>query len=315
MAVALSTLSHRFVVAQDICTLFVELPFLSSFQDVELDVGREAVRIALPGESAPRHVTWPAEVEGRQDVENSSARFSRKNEQLVVKMPLLVERSEASTVKDETTPVDKSHAVSAQEAVDKLMSVTGGVLKNVDNAADKHEVSTTATQHLRVSDQKVQGSGWNANSWHWEERPMIKWSQSWFEEELNSASLPILDGLAHVRFLDTSEMFKGDVSLMVRKGRPVVLYELSGTCRWVTDPRAGSDFHTRGKIWIKDWNSEEGAVEGVEAANIEVDVSIDTSEGRRVSKAVKVDVARYMRLTLKNFLEALVSQAAAPKKA
>lgn len=347
MAVGSSALSHRFVVAQDICTLFVELPFLSSFEDVELDVGCEAVRIGLPGESLPRHVTWPAEVGGRQDIEKSSARFSRKNAQLIVKLPLASE----SDVVSAQTPVEKplsekSDVVSVQKPVEKPLSVTCEVSKNVQRLRDleekqerlrdsetkrlrdlkekqeslrdsettqKQEISKTASQHLRVSEEKVLGSGWNANSWHWEERPMIKWSQSWFEDELNSVSLPILDGLAHLRFLDTADILKGEISLSVRKGRPIVLYELTGMCRWVTDPRPGSDFHTRGKIWIKDFTSDEGAVEGVDSATLEVDVSIDTTEGRRVSKAVKVDLARHMRLTLKRFLEALVSQAAAPK--
>jgi len=139
---------------------------------------------------------------------------------------------------------------------------------------------------------------------------MIKWSQTWFNETLSSVAWPLLEGRVNFSFLNPEDILKGDISLCVRKGKPLVLYELDACCRWTVLPLDGTPgFQCRGTFWIRNFTSEDGLEAGTEAAEIECAVGIDTSKGRYVSKAVKDDGVRRMRSVLKQFLDELVSQA------
>lgn len=299
-------LEHRFALSQEVCTLTVDLISMSSLEGVDVDIGREAVRIKLPGDASSQLIHWPTEVVGRFDVDMASAKFSRKHSQLILKLAL---RNSHGSEPDES-PVQEAEAEAVASLLEGASMEAAKLSAGIPDAQAKAQQPADRAVHQAVSTQKVQGSGWNASSWHWEERPMIKWSQCWLEETLSAESLPLQGGLADIQFIDTSDVLKGDISLCVRKGRPVVLYELSAMFRWQAVPREEGSFRCVGKTWVREFTSEEGAVEGVESAEIEIDVGIDTSKGRSVSKAAKQDIALYTRRLLKRFLEELVNQAA-----
>merc|ERR1712039_744891 len=96
------------------------------------------------------------------------------------------------------------------------------------------------------------------------------------------------------------------------KGRPVVLYDLTAVCRWEVLPVDDKMGVTRGKFWIKNFTSEDGAEAGPTDAEIELDVKIDTSKGRCLSQAVREKGIPFMRTILKRFLDAIVSTAVVP---
>jgi len=363
-------LAHRFVVADSSCTLTVDLPStLSSLNDVELDVGCDAVRVRLPGACAASVIDWPSEVQGRLDFEKSSAKFSRKHAHLIVKLPLseltevdvcsggLAADAPVSRIAPEhaversptvcTTPTSgsagkqqtleeklqqqyaqklKESAAGRQQEEAARVKVSEEAAKAKQAAREKEAARVAAAKLVSTSGQQstgedeqqlherdVQGSGWNVGSFHWEERPMIKWSQAWFNEKLPSVSWPLCEGRVNFEFSETKyDILKdgGDISLCVRKGKPIVLYELDACIRWGVLPVDGTpEFQCRGTFWIRNFTSEDGAEAGPEAAEIECAVGIDTSKGRYVSKAVKDDGVRRMRLMLKQFLDELVSQA------
>lgn len=319
MAQTLGPLPHYFAMAGNACRLTVALPStFSSANDVVLDVGCEAVRVGLLGACTASLINCPVGLKGRIDVKKSSAKFSRKRAQLIVKLPLseLAEDACSGEIVDAATPVSKcapEQTVERSPLVCTTPSGGTGDKKLAENVTVRQELASTSGQQLH--ERKVQGSGWNANSWHWEERPMIKWSQAWFNQKFASVSWPLLYGRVNFSFSEIDDVLKGDISLCVRKGRPVVLYELTAMCRWKVLPLAGTeDFQCRGSISIRDFTSEEGLDSGPEAAEIEVAVNIDTSKGRYASKAVKDGgVLRNMRSVLKQFLDELIGQAASPK--
>jgi len=358
-------------VADSSCTLTVELPStLPSLNDVELDVGCDAVRIRLPEACTAVVIDWPSEVQGRLGLEKSSAKFSRKHAHLVVKLPLAeltevdvcsgdvtdapvpriapehaAERSprlsntptngSADKQQELEVKLQQQYAQKLKESAASRQQAEAARVKAAEEAARAKEaardeaarvaaakrVSGSGQQQIAEDDTEqgqqlhertVQGSGWNAGSWHWEERPMIKWSQAWFNEKLPLVSWPLCEGHVNLSFLKPEDILKdgGDISLCVRKGKPVVLYELDAMIRWGVLPVDGTpDFQCRGTFWIRNFTSEDGAEAGPETAEIECAVGIDTSKGRYVSKAVKDAGVRRMRLMLKQFLDDLVWQA------
>merc|ERR1719253_1362556 len=48
----------------------------------------------------------------------------------------------------------------------------------------------------------VQGSVWNANAWHWEEKPMTSWAHSWLRSKLDSLTIELLAGMAMSTLMD-----------------------------------------------------------------------------------------------------------------
>jgi len=294
-------LSHRFVVEDNSCTLTVDLPStLSSLKDVELDVGSEAVRIGLPGACSASVIDWPAEVHGRLDLEKSSSKFSRKHAHLIVKLPLFelagIDACNGEVLNAPVSRIAPDHAVERSAAV--------------CTAPDDEEVAGTPT----VEWKNDQGSSCNDNIWHWKERPMIKWSQTWFSENLASVEWKMGTGGQEINFafLEPNNVLKGDISLCVREGKPVVLYELDACIRWQVDtaPQArcfgARECKCRGKFLIRNFTCANGLEAGPEGAEIECALEIDTSKDRFATKFVKDDGVRQMRSVLKQFLNELV---------
>ncbi|CAK0849587.1 unnamed protein product, partial [Prorocentrum cordatum] len=73
-------------------------------------------------------------------------------------------------------------------------------------------------------------SVWNANAWHWEEKPMTQWAQGWLRERLLGLTVRLLDGAVSAHFTDAS--VSGDASVSIRKGQVVSLFQLSIQGRW-----------------------------------------------------------------------------------
>merc|ERR1712232_787517 len=93
-------------------------------------------------------------------------------------------------------------------------------------------------RRLRPSEGSVQGSVWNAGSWHWEEKKMNSWAYAWLQNKLASLTMKLFGGLASVTLSNVST--SGDASVSVRKGRPIALFLLCIECTWsVTESAAG----------------------------------------------------------------------------
>lgn len=149
----------------------------------------------------------------------------------------------------------------------------------------------------------VDGSVWNPNAWHWEERSMTSWSQTWLTRELVALSVPLCGGTASAVLsgVDVS----GDASVSIRKGRPIVLFQLSITARWKAAP--GNEGllmgEAQGTVSILDFTSEDGA----KNAAVEVQVSSDNST-RILPQEFRRDGVRAVRALLGRYVEALKGQ-------
>merc|ERR1719482_532270 len=80
-----------------------------------------------------------------------------------------------------------------------------------ERAKAEAALKTTAEQRTRLAaEQKqqeearrvkpgegaVQGSVWNANAWHWEEKPMTTWAHTWLQRKLEGLTFSMFGGMA-----------------------------------------------------------------------------------------------------------------------
>mmetsp|Transcript_19817 Transcript_19817/g.46076 ORF Transcript_19817/g.46076 Transcript_19817/m.46076 type:complete len:499 (+) Transcript_19817:62-1558(+) len=155
----------------------------------------------------------------------------------------------------------------------------------------------------------IQGSTWNVNAWHWEEKPMNRWAHAWLTEKLTGFSRTMLGGMATATFMAPS--VSGDASVSVRKGKPIILFQLQLTCEWAVSGNSTGVGDTKGKLLIPAFTSEEaGAV-------CKIDVVEEPSVGRRPSgqllAAFRRDCLPAVRSILVEFAEALREQGSSAK--
>lgn len=258
----------------------VDLPFLESMDGVMLDVGTDSVRIGLPGTEAPRLIELPEGVRGGA-ASTASARFSRKRGQLLVALPV--------------------------NEVGAAVPIEPAAVEPADVQPRSAAASPNGSQAVTAScGPSVQGSVWNADSWHWEERNMTKWTSEWFVRELQGFCCSLADGTADFAFMDVcvadAGPVKGEASLSVRKRKPVLDFTLSIVCRWRVETRSVDGALTRGCLRIPDFCSDD-AIDDVE---IQMDATIDQSKGRYLSGAVRQEVTPLVRRLLLRYTEEMI---------
>jgi len=160
----------------------------------------------------------------------------------------------------------------------------------------------------RVQTEVVQGSAWNTNSWHWEERPRTEWAHAWLKKELQALSVSLLGGLATASF--TEVQVSGDASISIRKGRPIMLFQLALQGGWTVGEEIVGVGAGCGLIHVPDFTSEEGA----EGASIKIDTA-SSSAGNRAKRpppqlmsALQREAIPQIRQVLTGFMQALKAQ-------
>lgn len=159
-----------------------------------------------------------------------------------------------------------------------------------------------ATRRVQPGEGAVSGSVWNANAWHWEEKPMTAWAQSWLQRQLDGLTLSFLGGLASAVLAETK--VSGDASVSVRKGRPISLFQLRIECAWSVTATAAGVGEARGSIIVPEFTSEDGAKGSIE---------VQASSGGKSSSAQLVAALRRegipaVRAVLSRFSDELKGQ-------
>eukprot|EP00927_Polykrikos_kofoidii_P040156 TRINITY_DN34372_c0_g1_i1.p1 TRINITY_DN34372_c0_g1~~TRINITY_DN34372_c0_g1_i1.p1 ORF type:complete len:608 (+),score=93.77 TRINITY_DN34372_c0_g1_i1:92-1915(+) len=197
---------------------------------------------------------------------------------------------------------DIARRLAEKEAVAEAQRLCGGVQSQIAAEQQQREKEFRQSQPSREEfGETVQGSIWNVNAWHWEERPMTEWSRSWLERELACLSVNLLSGLAE--FTVSKTQVCGDASVSVRKGRPICLFQLSLECRWAASPRVDGLGEAIGKFSVPEFTSEDP----IERVTIDVEVIRDQSKGRLTTSA-KAEGAPAVRKVLFRFADALRGQ-------
>ena len=74
-----------------------------------------------------------------------------------------------------------------------------------------------------------QGSVWNTNSYHWEEKSVGKWADDTLKQTVSQFSYKFND--ATLTVIEIKE-FKGEASMSVRKGKKIVQFDYNIIMKW-----------------------------------------------------------------------------------
>merc|ERR1719281_1271638 len=129
--------------------------------------------------------------------------------------------------------MDKARRAAESEKANQARETTAAI------QAQMLEQQKSQEQIKKISSQDaVEGSTWNANAWHWEEKPATDWAKQRLTSRLESLSIQLLGGGAQAKLTDVK--VTGDASVSVRKGKVIVLFSLAISCKWIAT-LAGSD--------------------------------------------------------------------------
>lgn len=155
-------------------------------------------------------------------------------------------------------------------------------------------------RRVKPADGAVQGSVWNANAWHWEEKPMTTWAHTWLQRKLEGLTASVLGGLATVTF--ASPQVSGDASVSVRKGRPIALFQLRLECKWAVAASAAGVGEAQGTLVVPEFTSEDGARGS--AIEVQAASSVKKSSGQIIA-AIRREGNPVVREVLAQFIDEL----------
>lgn len=149
----------------------------------------------------------------------------------------------------------------------------------------------------------VQGSVWNANAWHWEEKPKTSWAHSWLQSKLDNLTASMLGGLASLTLSETK--VSGDASVSVRKGRPVALFCLRLECKWAVKASDAGIGEAHGTLLVPEFTSEDGPKSS--AIEVQASTQVKKSSAQLVA-GVRRDALPAVRAILAEFMSELTGQ-------
>ena len=143
------------------------------------------------------------------------------------------------------------------------------------------------------------GSILPSQSWHWESRKYDKWAAETIARLLKTVD--VTSETNRVRILDVASC-KAEASVNIRKGKKIVVFELSFKCNWDGSVIAGPTSESCG-----------GEVEVVDVMqdDLDEDFNVRVSLLRATSNAVGVPCKELMRTAGASALRAVVRQFAA----
>ncbi|XP_058515472.1 activator of 90 kDa heat shock protein ATPase homolog 2-like, partial [Ochotona princeps] len=114
----------------------------------------------------------------------------------------------------------------------------------------------SATSH-QPTPLEGRGSVWNPSSYHWEEKPMTSWCQETLKDRLSNTGFHILDNSTTLQLFNIT--VEGEASNTIRKGRKLVIFDLTIGADWTATARDESGVFladSRGRLEINDFTSE-----------------------------------------------------------
>jgi len=121
--------------------------------------------------------------------------------------------------------MDKARRAEEQAKAQKAREATASMqAQMLEQQKGQEQIRRITTQ------ESVEGSTWNANAWHWEEKPATDWAKQRLTSKLENLSIQLLGGGAQAKLTDVQ--VSGDASVSVRKGKVIVLFSMSIKCKW-----------------------------------------------------------------------------------
>jgi len=193
---------------------------------------------------------------------------------------------------------DAARRAEERAKVADALQVTAGQRTHL--AAEQKQLEEA--RRVKPVEGAVQGSVWNANAWHWEEKPATSWAHAWLQRKLDGLTATILGGLATVTLSDAK--ISGDASVSVRKGRPIALFELRLECKWAVKPFDAGIGEAQGSLLVPEFTSEDGRGSAIE---LQAATHVKKSSAPLVA-GVRRDALPSVREVLAEFITELTGQ-------
>ncbi|CBZ50736.1 conserved hypothetical protein [Neospora caninum Liverpool] len=146
-----------------------------------------------------------------------------------------------------------------------------------------------------------QGSVWNANSYHWEEKPMTQWCHATLQERFATAELSLLEGSTTLKFFNVK--VEGEASNTIRKGKKLVIFDLAIGADWTATARDEAGVFladSRGRLEISDFSSET-----LDDYQVTVQGDGKVPPQHRIDNAAKTELPEKIKVILSKFVEDL----------
>uniref|UniRef100_A0A0G4GQ64 Activator of Hsp90 ATPase AHSA1-like N-terminal domain-containing protein n=1 Tax=Chromera velia CCMP2878 TaxID=1169474 RepID=A0A0G4GQ64_9ALVE len=112
-----------------------------------------------------------------------------------------------------------------------------------------------------------QGSVWNANSYHWEEKPQSTWARERLLQIIENAKLSLqppsspssADSSFELSLLGPVKV-EGEASTSIRKGRKICVFDMKVSCGWAMFERDGTGMvvnECKGSLEVENFTSED----------------------------------------------------------
>ncbi|CCF73352.1 Activator of Hsp90 ATPase N-terminal [Babesia microti strain RI] len=124
-------------------------------------------------------------------------------------------------------------------------------------------------------------SAWNHNGYHWEEKPMTKWSQNEIKRLLESKPITICSTTITLKDVSAT----GESSVTIRRGNKVIYYDFVIKAKW-----EGSD-GCEGSLETNNFNSAENADKEIDVSG-EFEITYEVEKGSVDTQKITVEVIK-----------------------
>eukprot|EP00922_Rhytidocystis_sp_ex-Travisia-forbesii_P004843 GHVS01007096.1.p1 GENE.GHVS01007096.1~~GHVS01007096.1.p1 ORF type:complete len:366 (+),score=64.01 GHVS01007096.1:96-1193(+) len=194
--------------------------------------------------------------------------------------------------------------------------------EEIGRAADAEKLKGNEKQHIaqqiKEKDDKLksdansrpksipegQGSVWNANSYHWEEKPQTQWSLQALRARLETAELQLLGVHGIWKFFNVN--VTGEASTSIRKGNKIIIFDFRISTDWIATTRDEQGkflADSRGQLDIPEFSSDD-------TDDYQINLSCDTTHlpAERINDALRKEGIKALRDCLHEFVVSLESR-------
>ncbi len=116
-----------------------------------------------------------------------------------------------------------------EETADQKLQIAAERKQKEEEMKKQEALKKQPVQVQAVKKMEGQGSVWNTNSYHWEEKSVNKWAEERLKQVLSGFTYKMNDATMSITEIKT---FKGESSVSIRKGKKIVAYDYSLVLAW-----------------------------------------------------------------------------------
>ncbi|CRG99865.1 activator of Hsp90 ATPase, putative [Plasmodium relictum] len=125
-------------------------------------------------------------------------------------------------------------------------------LKNIKvvNSNETKKENLLESMNKGINDEKKEGSVWNINNYHWEERCLTKWAKEELKNILDNCTVELSNNIFLQFFYSEVE---GEASSSIRKKKKILIYDLKVNSEWKAYKRKKNneiEIETKGHVSI-----------------------------------------------------------------